>query len=126
MKIKINTRKCSGCHLCSLVCSLVHGGAANTERSAIRIEKDDLDTSLNQPVLCRQCRNMTCLQGEDAVPDEEMKRFSWPVARAERCPFHALPVFGGQSFHCNLCNGDPQCLSVCTTGALVLEVKSKE
>ena len=53
MRIKVDPKKCSGCHLCEMVCSLYHLGVINIERSAIRIQKDDLETSLNTPVLCR-------------------------------------------------------------------------
>jgi len=58
MRIKVDEERCSGCHLCEMVCSLFHLGMMNTERSAIRIQKDDLDTSLNLPILCHQCKEM--------------------------------------------------------------------
>jgi len=45
------------------------------EKSAIRIQKDDLDTSLNTPVLCRQCKEMKCLHGEEETKDSEKKEF---------------------------------------------------
>jgi anaerobic carbon-monoxide dehydrogenase iron sulfur subunit len=120
MKIIIDREKCSGCHLCEMVCSLSRLGVINPEKSAIRVEKDDLTTSLNAPVLCRQCGKMACLQGEEANPAEERKGFLWDRARSGRCPFNALPVLGDKAFHCNLCNGKPQCVKVCTPGALTI------
>jgi carbon-monoxide dehydrogenase iron sulfur subunit len=118
MKIKVEKEKCSGCHLCETVCSLYHLGFVNTEKSAIRIEKDDLDTSFNAPVLCRQCKKMKCLSGEARDPEKERWLFIWDRTRAERCPFRALHVFDGFAYHCDLCGGSPQCLIVCTPGAL--------
>ncbi len=120
MKIKVVQEKCSGCHLCETMCSLFHLGVVNTERSAVRIEKDDLDTSSNSPVVCRQCKKMPCLEGEEVSLDIERPKFSWPRERANKCPFHALPVFGTRSYHCDLCGGKPQCVKVCTTGAIKL------
>ena len=118
MRIKVDKKKCSGCHLCEMVCSLCHLGAINAEKSAIRIQKDDLDTSVNRPIVCRQCKEMTCLDGENVAEGKEKKRFIWNKSRAESCPFNALTVFGEKAYHCDLCGGKPQCIKVCTPGAL--------
>lgn len=121
MRIKVNRDKCSGCHLCEMVCSLFHLGMVNTEKSAIRIHKDDLDTSLNAPLLCRQCRKMKCLNGEKVMEVQERKKFIWDKTRAKNCPFNVLSVLNGQAFHCNLCDGNPQCVKVCTPGAIQVQ-----
>lgn len=118
MRIKVEKEKCSGCHLCEMVCSLYHLGRLNIEKSAIRIEKDDLDSSLNSPVLCRQCKEMNCLLGENVIEDQEKRKYIWEKTRAERCPFLALSVFGDKTYHCDLCGGNPQCVAVCTPRAI--------
>ena len=118
MKIMVHDRKCSGCRLCEIVCSLWHLGVVNTEKSAIRIHQDDLDTSLNRPTLCRRCRDMRCINAEEAVEARGRDAFLWDPARAERCPFQALGVFEDKAYHCDLCGGRPRCVTVCTTGAL--------
>ena len=118
MKIKVTKNKCSGCHLCEMVCSLFHLRIINTEKSAIHIHKDDLGTSLNTPFLCRQCKEMKCLDGEKVTEVQERRKFIWNKTRAESCPFNALPVLGEEAFHCNLCSGNPQCVKVCTPGAI--------
>lgn len=118
MKIKVDSKKCSGCHLCEMICSLTHLGLINTEKSAIHIKKDDLDTSLNTPILCRQCKEMKCLAGEEVMEALEKKQFIWNRIRAERCPFHALSVFDDEAYHCDLCHGNPQCIKVCTPKAI--------
>jgi len=56
MKITVDRKRCSGCHLCELVCSLFHGGSVNPEKSAIRIKKDDLNTSMNMPIFAGNAR----------------------------------------------------------------------
>ncbi len=118
MRIKVDKKKCSGCHLCEVICSLYHTGSVNIEKSAIQVLKDDLNTSMNRPVVCRQCKEMTCLNGENAKGSVQKKTFIWKRARAKRCPFGALAVFGKHAFHCDLCGGRPQCIRVCTTGAI--------
>ncbi|MEJ2724208.1 MAG: hypothetical protein P8175_06085 [Deltaproteobacteria bacterium] len=120
MRIKVNKKKCTGCHLCEVVCSLTHLGAINTEKSAIRVQKDDLHTSLHEPVVCRQCKEMICLAGENAPEDKERKTYIWKSIRAERCPFGALSVFADTAYHCDLCGGKPQCVKVCTPKAIHL------
>ncbi|MEW6377948.1 MAG: hypothetical protein AB1502_19420 [Thermodesulfobacteriota bacterium] len=118
MRIKVEPKKCSGCHLCEMVCSLFHLGMINTEKSAIRIEKDDLDTSLNTPILCHQCKEMKCLKGERVTESREKRKFVWNRIRAERCSFNALPVLDEHAYHCDLCGEDPQCIRVCTPRAI--------
>ena len=120
MRIKVDPKKCSGCHLCEMVCSLYHLGVINIERSAIRIQKDDLGTSLNTPVLCRQCKETKCLQGEEEMKDSEKKKFIWRRIRAERCPFNGLSVLEENAYHCDLCGGKPQCVKVCTPNAITM------
>ncbi len=120
MRIKVDKEKCSGCHLCETICSLFHLGVVNAEKSAVHVEKDDLDTSSNSPAVCRQCKQMKCVEGEEVSPEIEKQKFAWPRERAKKCPFHALTVFGDHSYHCDLCGGRPQCVKVCTTGAIRL------
>lgn len=120
MKIKVRKERCSGCHICEMVCSLFHTGKINVERSAIRIHQDDLETSLNTPRLCRQCKKMKCLEAEGLPQEPERQEFLWPKPRARQCPFEALPVFEDAAYHCDLCGGDPRCVRVCTTGAIRL------
>lgn len=118
MRIEIEKDKCTGCHLCEMICSLFHLGAINPSRSAIRIIKDDLDTGIHTPTVCRQCKKMKCIEKEDVDETLEKTKFVWERQRAERCPFDGLMVFGDSAYRCDLCGGDPQCVSVCTNRAI--------
>lgn len=120
MRIIVDKKKCSGCHLCEMVCSVSHLGIINVEKSAIHIQKDDLDTSLNTRVLCRQCKKMKCIEGEEVIEGREKMKFVWDRIRAERCPFNALSVSGENAYHCDLCGKNPQCIKVCTPKAISL------
>jgi Fe-S-cluster-containing hydrogenase component 2 len=101
-----------------MVCTLFHLEIINPEKSAIRIEKDDLETSVHRPVVCRQCKEMKCLEGEAVNEKSEKMKFIWDAGRGDRCPFHALRIFQGSAYHCDLCGGSPRCVKVCTTGAI--------
>jgi Fe-S-cluster-containing hydrogenase component 2 len=118
MRISVDPEKCTGCHLCELVCSVFHLGVINPEKSAIRIQKDDLDTSISTPVVCRQCKEMRCLNGESVIAASAKQQFLWVKERAARCPFNSLNVFGQEAYHCDLCAGHPQCVRVCTSEAI--------
>ena len=87
-------------------------GIMNTEKSAIRILKDDLDTSMNQPRICLQCEEMKCLEGEDVVEELEKREFVWGKERIGRCSFKGLGRSWQDAYHCDLCSGNPQCVRV--------------
>lgn len=121
MKIEVENERCTGCHLCEMVCSLFHLKVINPSKSAIRIIKDDLHTGLHTPSVCCQCKKMKCLGSEESDEPLEKTKFIWPKQRAEICPFDGLNVLEGFAFHCDLCSGDPQCVSVCTSGAITIK-----
>ena len=118
MRIAVNHSKCTGCRLCEIACSLFHLEIINPEKSAIRIQKDDLDTSMNKPQVCRQCKEMKCLDGENVAQESEKKKFVWRRDRAEKCPFKGLNILDDDAYHCDFCHGHPQCVLVCTTEAI--------
>lgn len=127
MKIKVFSEKCTGCGLCENICSLSHLGVIDKNRSAIKVVLDDLGDSIHRPLVCKQCKKMKCLEGDlkinpDLNIEEERKKFIWHnEKRAEDCPFDGCFTFKGEVYHCNLCGGDPQCVKVCSQGALVIE-----
>ena len=122
MRIEVRKEKCTGCHLCEMVCSLFHLQVINPSKSAIRILKDDLGTDLHTPMVCRQCKKIKCLENEGVDETLEMAKFIWNKERAETCPFDGLTVFEETAYHCVLCRGEPQCVSVCTNGAITIKV----
>lgn len=123
MKINVDNSKCTGCMVCEITCSLIHCGEIQREKSAIRIL--DLDQGLHKPVLCRQCKKMACLKKEGKDTDEQLKNaFFWEEnpTRQKSCVFNALFAFNNKLIHCDLCQGDPECVKSCPTGALKLAV----
>ncbi len=126
MRIETDKKKCTGCHLCEMVCSLFHLGVINPSKSAIRILKDDLETDLHTPLVCRQCKKMKCLEDEEVDEAIEKSKYIWGNQRAEACPFDGLPVFEDSAYHCDLCGGKPECVSVCTNGAIWVKTGKEE
>jgi carbon-monoxide dehydrogenase iron sulfur subunit len=121
MKIIVDKSKCTGCLLCEITCSLFHCGQIQRKASAIQIQLSDLDLGLHRPVLCRQCKKMSCLKSEGKDSDDQLKRaFFWEndPARQKDCAFNALFAFNDKLIHCDLCQGDPECVKSCPTGAL--------
>lgn len=112
---------CSGCHLCEMVCSIHHLGVVNTNRSVIHIQKDDLETGACQPIVCRQCEKMPCIAKDNQNSAEYRARFIWEQALSDACPFKALFHWNDEVYHCDLCGGEPRCVSVCSTGAIEVE-----
>jgi aldehyde:ferredoxin oxidoreductase len=118
MKIRVNSKKCSGCHLCEMACSIYHLGLVNINRSAIHIRKDDLETGACQAIVCRQCEKMPCIGENDQNRAEYRARFIWERALSDACPFMALFHWRDEVYHCDLCGGEPRCVMLCSTGAL--------
>jgi carbon-monoxide dehydrogenase iron sulfur subunit len=123
IRLKIHPEKCSGCRLCEMACSLHHLGVVNTGRSAIRVFKDDLKTGACKPVVCIQCKKMLCMDNDQPSQEAYRSRFLWEKSLSESCPFHALVQWKDDVYHCDLCGGDPQCVKLCSTGAVRLSDK---
>ena len=117
-------RECSVCRICWLFCSVDHFGVASPEKAAIRINKDDLNTSINTPKVCLQCvdRKMKCLRGfpEPTDPATARESFLWDRACLEFCPYDAIFRYEDSALHCNLCDGHPLCGELCTPGAITV------
>jgi len=124
VKIKVFPEKCTGCGLCENICSLSHLGVVDKNCSAVKIKMDDLGESIHRPFVCQQCKNMKCLEKEikefpNLDIEAERKKFIWlDKNRVSDCPFNGCFEYGGKIYHCNLCDGDPQCVKVCSQGAL--------
>ena len=123
MRIKVDKRNCTGCLLCEITCSLHHTGMIWREASAIQVKTEDLNDSVHQPVVCRQCKKMRCLEREGKTFDEEEAgKFFWDKqARVAACPYNAVFLFQGGAVHCNLCGGEPECVKSCPTGCLTIK-----
>ena len=120
IKIKIDYRKCTGCKLCEEVCSLQHvEGTFQPEKSRIRVYDHE---NLYFPIIAGpyteaacNSRHVTIVEGHE-FDDCIFCRASCPVKPIFREPDTDIPL------KCDFCGEppNPQCVSVCINGALVL------
>jgi anaerobic carbon-monoxide dehydrogenase iron sulfur subunit len=127
-----NPRKCTGCGLCRIACSMRKDGVCNTERSRVRvIELDDSGRYL--PLACQHCEDAPCAAAcpREAISlDREQVRTVVDYNLCVGCGMcvHACP-FGsmgfdpdrGRPFKCDLCGGDPLCVQFCEPHALTFK-----
>ena len=122
-------KKCTGCKLCELACSLRKVGECDPTKSRIRII-DWNNGGIFLPVFCQQCVDGSCMAAcpKDAIyRDYEMDRVMVDYDRCisckmciSACPFGAIGFDEdhGKIIRCDLCDGDPQCVRFCDSKAL--------
>lgn len=122
-------KTCVGCRTCELACSFSHEKKFNTQKSRIRIIREEF--AVSRPVFCVQCSDppcaAACLQGaivRDAkigavVVSEDL--CTGCGACVEACQFGAIWLHPerGVVVKCDLCGGDPACVKYCPQRVLL-------
>jgi len=127
--LNIIPEKCTGCMQCELACSWVQTGTFAPSQSLIRVYVFDEEASY-APYTCLQCDEAWCMtacpvnaiavdeSGGAKVVMEELCVGCHLCTIA--CPFgtvFTLPKTAKAS-KCNLCGGDPACVTACPTDAI--------
>ena len=127
--LSIDYQKCTGCRTCEMVCSVMHDGVLNPERSRIKIMKWESE-GLYIPMTCQQCQDAPCMNVcpvKAISRDEVLGRVSvdYDICIGCRscvavCPFGAMSfnATDRKVFKCDLCDGDPQCVRFCDVKAV--------
>jgi len=122
-------KKCTGCKLCELACSLRKVGECNPGQSRIHII-DWNNEGIYLPVSCQQCEDGPCMEAcpkEAIYKDDEIDRVMVDYDRCisckmciSACPFGAIGFDEDRRkiIRCDLCDGDPQCVRFCEPKAL--------
>ena len=124
--IHCNFDLCTGCSICQMACSQTKTGGTNPRLALISLKKHGL---IIQPVVCAQCQNAFCMQ---VCPIEAIHRDSngTVIINEEKCSGCGLCAEACQigmvlfdrkkkvARKCDLCDGDPECVKYCPTGAL--------
>ena len=129
----IHPERCNGCGDCEEICSKNQTGINNPARSCIRIVRESDEDTFFLPMTCQQCDDPPCLaacpseaifrdEGLDRVLINHQKCVGCRMC-VSACPFGAMGFDEerGKSFKCDLCGGDPKCVRICSTGALVYD-----
>jgi Fe-S-cluster-containing hydrogenase component 2 len=89
----------------------------------IRLENHDF---VVQPSLCHQCGNPFCLkvcphgaiEKKDDIVTIDREKCTGCKMCQKYCPYDAIVIKDKKAYKCELCGGDPQCVRVCSTGAI--------
>ena len=128
-QLVVDPEKCNGCRKCESVCSQRHQGISNPALSRIRVIPGERE-GFHLPTHCQHCQNPPCMAvcpREAISRDEELNRVLVDYGRCiackmcvSACPFGVMQFNEerGQTFKCDLCDGDPQCVRFCEPKAI--------
>ncbi|MEW6039911.1 MAG: 4Fe-4S dicluster domain-containing protein [Elusimicrobiota bacterium] len=132
----IDVSKCTGCRMCELSCSVNKEKRIAPHLGRVNVFSD-WENGLSTPVVCYQCVDAVCMK---VCPVGALSRDSRTnaVVLDEKicigcrqctvaCPFGGI-VFSSEKqkiLKCDLCNGQPVCVTFCPTGAIKYEVPQK-
>ena len=125
----VDPEKCTGCMCCLMACSMKQGSTCGPAHSMI-LPVILRKTLINIPVVCRQCARPLCAE---VCPTRAISRNEETGAMVVddnlcmacgmcmiACPLGGISVNHelGHAVKCNLCDGDPECVKVCTFEAI--------
>jgi Fe-S-cluster-containing hydrogenase component 2 len=129
--LMVDTGLCTGCKICELWCSLKHIGVINSAKSRIRILKKQGNLS-SFPKVCLQCPDRYCIAAcppkisalglnmkTGAIQVETDKCIGCGKCQ-EACPYDAIHPLPDEKkvIICDLCAGNPECVTQCPEGVL--------
>jgi len=134
----IPEKRCSGCRICEVVCSLFHEGVVDLKRSRIKVIRHLAEP--NEILVCKYCGSVTtpspCMTAcaHDAIYRQTDGRVQVDNEICTGCPEHSIapcmaacpfnsirvdPV-KNKAINCDLCGGDPICVKYCPSQVLFL------
>jgi len=131
-----NPKKCNGCVVCEYACSMEKEETFNPIKSRIRAVR--LDTISNIAMTCRTCIDAPCVAAcpndaltqstEDKtilVDERKCKGCGWCI---QACEYGAINLHPGtkKAVVCDMCNGEPVCVTWCPESALSLKGKTTD
>lgn len=131
--LKIDAAKCSGCRRCETHCSFYHSGRTGRYGSRIKVEKME-GIGIDFPVVCHQCTEQYCTkcpQHAISVTDLGSIEVSPTLcdlcgACEHLCPVGAIQIYNEVPHVCDLCGGDPRCVSACEMGAIEYDPETRQ
>ena len=129
-----NHEICTGCRICEVVCSLSHFDAINTKKSNISIVKKglrfDLPVVCNQGIACKEeCIGscpVECIKRENGIVKIIKEDCIGCEACVDACPYDAIRMVDEIAIKCDLCDGDPECVKLCSLHAIEYKEGGKQ
>ena len=122
-------KKCIGCRLCELICSMTHFKVTNPTKSCIQIIRDD-EMQLDRAIYCHFCVDAKCIKACEfdaftrdtktnaiLVNEEECVACKKCI---EDCPYSHPVMHPTENYIliCDLCKGNPSCVEICPENAI--------
>jgi Fe-S-cluster-containing hydrogenase component 2 len=131
--ITLDVSKCSGCSRCQVHCSFFHSGKVGRSGARIKVVKFE-DTGIDFPVVCQQCRERYCTKcPEHAIEIGPLGQVVVSPTLCTvcgtcetMCPIGAIELYEDIPFVCDLCGGEPRCVSACTLDAIRYDPRAVE
>ncbi|MHA1654088.1 MAG: 4Fe-4S dicluster domain-containing protein [Candidatus Thorarchaeota archaeon] len=129
-QLMVDYTKCTGCRICEIACSARNEGVFQPSLARLRIVKYD-DLGLDIPHVCGPCEDAPCI---DICPVYAMRRdpaTGVVYVDHDKCILCKscvgvcvsgvirLDTVSMRVIKCDHCGGDPECVKVCPTGALI-------
>lgn len=126
--ISVNYKKCTGCRICEIVCSVKFEGKVNPRRARIRVIP--FFPGIDIPIVCTHCEPAPCINvcPSKAIKKDEKRGIvlirkedcTGCMECVKACPSKAIFLHPEEkvAIKCDLCGGDPECVKFCPTGAL--------
>jgi len=128
MKVLIlDVDKCTGCRSCEVACSAWNTGEVEVNKSCVRVIPFE-EEMFYFPSVCQQCDTAFCAlacpigalsrSSETGAVEVDKDRCVGCKICLVACPLGALNIVDTKASKCNLCEGDPKCVSSCGYDAL--------
>jgi Fe-S-cluster-containing hydrogenase component 2 len=128
-RIHVDYTKCTGCKACELACSLKHFGRCEPEESRIRIDRQCKKSAEFFPFTCQHCTmpecTVVCPSGACTRTDKGLVEVDPELCIGCKFCIIVCPLSSaawnwreGKSMRCDLCEGEPVCVEVCSTKAI--------
>jgi carbon-monoxide dehydrogenase iron sulfur subunit len=126
--------RCTGCNRCVYACAAVKEGMFMPSKSRIKINNFALE-GYSVPSVCFQCPKPDCLAAcpHEAIYKNESRTVVVDAHKCDgcgdcvsACPYGMIEQYAsGIAYKCDLCGGNPVCVTECHYGALVFKEADK-
>ena len=128
MRVILDKKKCTGCRMCELTCSVTKYGVFSTNKAHCKVQESE--TVPLGPIFCAQCKRPFCKEAckydafaeisELGIVYIDREKCVKCMKCIEACPFHAIFIDGEEGFplKCDLCKGRTRCIEQCPFEAL--------